>query len=783
MNCKKIPQVLKNRNIWCTWKYKSVDGRKTKVPYNPANGKNARVNRPDSFKDYGTALKALKGYDGLGIRVEGNIIAIDLDHCLKDGKLDQLGAEVVAHFKNTYIEISPSGTGLRIFVLMPEGFIYDRDTYYIKRGPVEVYAAGCTNRFVTVTGNVYQEKDIALEEASIKWLLETIMPRITPVNQASGQPSHTGTYESPPGSFLTDEEILEKVKHSNQAEKFLALWNGDISGYGNDNSRGDEALLCILGFWCGGNVEQIDRLFRKSALYRNEKWDSRRGATTYGYYSINNALKKLSAFYHPDYHVGSLPDEDFNDELHRLEKVNPIDNKTYPWTDIGAGKLFADYYKHILRYVPERRSWFFYSGGIWSQDTGNLKAMFYCMELAKLLHVFAIKIFNDDLRKQYMNYTRKWQTHGYRVNVLKDAQVYHPIPYALFDSDTYIFNCANGTLHLDTGSFTEHQASDRLTKISPVNYDAKAQSERWNSFINEIMSGDMEKTKFLQKILGYALSGDTRHECMSVLYGASTRNGKGTLCESVLKVFGGYGCTARPETIALKANNNSSNPSEDIARLAGVRFVNIAEPGKGLILNTSQVKSMTGNDTLNARFLHENSFDFSPQFKLYINTNYLPVVNDITIFTSGRVIIIPFERHFDEAEQDKGLKHEFASPEVQSAILNWLIRGYEMLHKEGLVQPESVIKATKQYQHDSNKTLLFVEDCMEEGANYEDYTANVYDKYRIWCTDNGQYAESMRNFKQSLSSLMEVRRKRPKIGGEKTTMVIGYKLVSDFLHR
>jgi putative DNA primase/helicase len=771
MNCKKIPQLLKDRNIWCTWKYKSVDGRKTKVPHNPATGHLAKVNMPNSFKDYGTALKALKNYDGLGIRVEGNIIAIDLDHCLKDGKLDQLGAEVVAHFKNTYIEISPSGTGLHIFVLMPTGFIYDKDTYYIKRGPVEVYAAGCTNRFVTVTGNVYQEKDISLEETGIKWLLETIMPRITPVKQATVQLSNE--------SYLLDDSVLAVASTAKNKEKFNKLWSGSTEGYAS-NSEADLALCTILAFYANGNADQIDRLFRKSNLMR-AKWNEKHGTDTYGNITIAKAVSSLKSFYSP-VDTGDA-DEDFKDELHRLEKVNPIDNKTYPWTDIGAGKLFADYYKHILRYVPERRSWFFYFGGIWSQDTGNLKAMFYCMELAKLLHVFAIKIFNDDLRKQYMNYTRKWQTHGYRVNVLKDAQVYHPIPYALFDSDPYIFNCTNGTLHLDTGKFTEHQAADRLTKISPVAYDAKAKSERWDSFINEIMSGDIEKGKFLQKILGYALSGDTRHECMSILYGASTRNGKGTLCESVLKVFGGYGCTARPETIALKSNNNSSNPSEDIARLAGVRFVNIAEPGKGLILNTSQVKSMTGNDTLNARFLHENSFDFSPQFKLYINTNYLPVVNDITIFTSGRVIIIPFERHFDEAEQDKGLKHEFASPEVQSAILNWLIRGYEMLHKEGLVQPESVIKATKQYQHDSNKTLLFVEDCMEEGANYEDYTANVYDKYRIWCTDNGQYAESMRNFKQSLSSIMEVKRKRPRIGGEKTTMVIGYKLASDFLHR
>lgn len=92
---------------------------------------------------------------------------------------------------------------------------------------------------------------------------------------------------------------------------------------------------------------------------------------------------------------------------------------------------------------------------------------------------------------------------------------------------------------------------------------------------------------------------------------------------------------------------------------------------------------MTGNNTLNARFLHENSFDFKPQFKIYINTNYLPAVNDMTIFTSGRVIIIPFERHFDETEQDKSFKNEFSKLEIQSVILNWLLDGYELLQKEG----------------------------------------------------------------------------------------------------
>ena len=205
------------------------------------------------------------------------------------------------------------------------------------------------------------------------------------------------------------------------------------------------------------------------------------------------------------------------------------------------------------------------------------------------------------------------------------------------------------------------------------------------------MSGDRGKAIFMQKALGYAVSGDTRYECMFFLFGASTRNGKGTLMESILHVFGDYGKAVRPETIALKQNSNSQSPSEDIARLAGIRFANISEPSRGLVLNAAQVKSMTGNDTQNARFLHENSFDFQPQYKLYVNTNYLPVITDMTLFTSGCVLIIPFNRHFGEWEQDKILKAGFARPEIQSAILNWLLDGYVRLREEDFTPPQSVV--------------------------------------------------------------------------------------------
>lgn len=762
-----IPQLIKDTGQCCVWKYEERKGRKTKVPYNPITGNRASVDKPETFVDFRTAVNAVSEYSGIGIRVTGRIIAVDLDHCIENGQLLPWAAEIVEHFKNTYIEISPSGTGIRILVLIPDGYIYDTNAFYIKKGDVEVYAAGATNRFVTLTGNVYSQADVTEQADAMQWLLDTHMKRQQPISN-NPLPNRD--------SYLSDESVIEMAINAANGDKFTGLWNGDITGYPS-NSEADSALCTMLAFYCNGNMDQVDRLFRKSGLCR-PKWDEQHGADTYGNMTIKKVVRNMTSFYKP---IRANPDADFNDGLQMLIALNPADTMKYPWTDIGAGKLFADFYKEVLRYVPERRSWFCYADGTWSTDTGGLKAMRYCMELANLLHLYALEIKDEHQRKSYMDYSKRWQTHGYRVNVLKDAQVHHPISFLEFDRDPYVFNCSNGTLHLDSGKFTEHCSSDLLTKISPVAYDQSAHSDRWVNFIDEIMSHDQERAMFLQKVLGYALSGDTRHECMSILYGATTRNGKGTLCESVLKIFGSYGCTARPETIAQKNNTNSSQPSEDVARLAGVRFVNIAEPGKSLVLNSALVKNMTGNDTINARFLHENSFDFEPQFKLYINTNYLPVVNDMTVFASGRVIIIPFERHFGESEQDKGLKREFAKPGVQSAILNWLLTGYEQLKLHGLHMPQSVITATGQYEHDSNKILLFIEDCMEEGLDYEERTSAVYNRYKSWCVENGQYAESMRNFKQSLSTVMEVKRKRPKSGGDKTTVVMGYRLITDFL--
>ena len=761
---KNIPQTLKDLGEFCCWKYQVKNGRKTKVPYNPVTGYGARTNDPSAFVSYGTAVNA-SGYEGIGIRVSGNFVGIDLDHCVENGELVPWAKEIIDRFNDTYIEVSPSSTGIRIFCLLPSNLNYDTETYYIKKNNIEVYIPGYTNRFLTVTGNALTPADVTETAEALTWLLETYMRRPTPTTPV------TVVYGK---SYLSDDSVIAKASAAGNAEKFAKLWNGDISDYGS-RSEADAALISILAFWCSGDAEQIDRLFRTSALMR-EKWDEHRGADTYGNITIAKVISKMTDFYKPIIKLSAV--EDFG--VDRLKELDPTNQSKYPWNDIGAGHIFADLFQDRLRYVPERKMWFYYENGIWNKDTGSLRAMKYCMELANLMYTFALEITDEDKRKVYIKYSSKWQNHSTRVNILKDAQVHHPIHYGEFDADIYIFNCKNGTLHIDTGEFTEHRSTDLLTKISSVTYDPTARSERFTTYIDEIMSSDKDRAKFLQKILGYGLTGDTRHECMTILYGATTRNGKGTLCESVLKVLGEYGCTSRAETIAMKNYTNGSQPSEDVARLAGVRFVNISEPTKGMVLDAAKIKAMTGNDTLNARYLHENSFDFQPQFKIYVNTNYLPVINDMTLFTSDRIIIIPFDRHFDEHTRDTSLKQKFAEPDVQSAILNWLLAGYRLLRKEGLRLPKSVRDATERYQHDSDKMVLFFEDNLVADDTAEELTSTVYARYKGWCQENGCYAEGMKNFKQGLETFASVVRKRPKCGGEKTTLLIGYRLISEF---
>lgn len=791
VDIKNIPALLKTSCRFCVWKYEKRNGQKTKMPYNPANGDRAKINDLHTFADFKTTLVAyaMGGYDGIGVAVGNGIGAFDIDKCIReDGTLNDTAATVLSIFPTAYVERSPSGKGLRGFFCVPEDYVFDKSVYYInnRRAGLEVYMPGATNRFVTVTGDVYRagepEGEIPNDETAMTTLLDTLMKRAKQVQNT--QMRHH--------SYLDDDAVIKHAEESASGEKFKALYAGDWEELYDSQSDADMALLAILSFWCGCDEEQMDRLFRASGLMR-PKWDRKQAGTTYGAISIRNAVNTASSVYIPvnaqdivDEEFANLDEDktvEFQPDISRitltLEEMAPHSNPRYGREEIGMGNAFADYFKPIARYNSERGIWYVYDGTVWQPDMENLKVAELAKLLADKLYVFALTITEEDSRKRFIERVKKLQLRKHRDTMIKDAKSVYPLSMKSFDSDIYLFNCKNGTLNLRTMEFREHRPEDYLTKVSPVIYDPDAECPRWRTFIDEIMQGDKARSNYLQKAIGYALTGDTKMECLFILYGPTSRNGKGTTMESILRIMGEYGKNADPTMLQAKFNAQSGGPSEEIARLAGARFVNISEPEKKITLDAALTKRLTGNDTITARYLHENSFEFRPNFKIFINTNHLPNITDLTLFESGRIKIIPFDRHFEENEQDKGLKQLFAEPENMSGILNWMLEGYRKFREEKLDMPDSVINATQEYRMASDKISQFCEACLVEKLGSELRSKAVYNRYKEWSVENGYRADGMQNFKKEFEKHYEIVRQRPKDGGEKTTLVLNVEFVVD----
>ena len=786
VNFVNIPDALKQSASFCVWKLEKRSGRPTKVPYDPRTRQMAKTNDPSTFADFKTAMKAyaIGGWDGIGYRVSEGIGAIDIDHCIReDGSLNDVAASILGIFSSAYFERSPSGTGLRGFFKLSPDFAYDKTVYYInnRKHGLEVYLPGTTNRFVTVTGDMFRPGTVERDDDALRSLLDTFMKRSTRVSNKTIEPA----------SYLDDDGVIAHASASASGDKFKALYDGHWEEGYDSQSDADMAFVSMLCFWCGNVEEQIDRIFRSSGLMR-DKWDRMTGDRTYGQITIRNAIASTSEIYTPI--ADSSAEDDFEDIEGEadteqlmfepdfshitltLEQMQPHTNPRYQRDEIGIGYAFADFYKPIARFNRERGIWYVYDGTVWRPDENALAVAELAKKLADRLYTFALQIKDEDTRNRYIKRVQKLQLRKNRRTMIEDAKSVYPVPHAIFDRNTDLFNCQNGTLNLTTGEFRPHDPADFLTMMSGVTYDSDATCPRWEQFISEVMCNDKDLALYLQKALGYALTGDTSLECLFILYGATSRNGKGTTMETFLKIMGDYGKTSNPEMLSTKfGNTNASGPSEEIARLAGVRFVNISEPEKKITFNAALVKRMTGNDTLNARFLHENSFDFKPNFKIFINTNYKPSVSDMTLFYSNRLKLIPFKRHFEEHEQDKGLKAFFSTDVCLSAIFNWCYEGYMRFRSEGLEDPSAVSQATKEYQEESDRIGQFVDAWLEEGEAFEVRTSAAYKLYGEWCDKYGYRKENSTNFNNAIQRFFPIVRKRPNDtkGAQKTTMLVG----------
>ena len=433
--------------------------------------------------------------------------------------------------------------------------------------------------------------------------------------------------------------------------------------------------------------------------------------------------------------------------LNLLQELMPEQN--YSWDDKGMGRLFAELFRNECRFNVTAKEWFHYNGKIWELDAISMEALQKAKQLSDALLIYAANLEDERTKTEYVKFVSRYGQLKYRTTMINDARSEYPFSREDLDKNPDLFNCQNGTYHLRTGEFYPHRSEDMLAKISNVIYDPEASDELFDYFIRDIMMDDPDKMDYLQKVLGYALTADTGLECCWFLYGATTRNGKGTLCEAIAYMLGGtggYAMTMNPETLARKQNKDSRQASGDIARLDGCRFLNCSEPPKNMLLDESLLKTLLGRDTITARYLHEREFEFIPQFKLFINTNHLPQVSDLSLFSSDRVNVIEFLKHYSPSERDNTLKNRLKEPECVSGMFNWLLAGLERFRKEGAVPPSCVQAATSAYRNKSDKIGRFITECLQKDIEWRITAKEAYELFRDWCSQSGYGTESKVNF-------------------------------------
>ena len=326
----KLPQELKDYPYFCGWKYETHNGRMTKVPKS-IKGHNADNSNLADFCSFDDIMQQVDSFDGIGIAITGDIAAIDIDHCIEDGKLSDLAEEISGKL-DSYTEISPSGKGIRI-IGKTSGFSYDKEKYYInnRRYGLEVYAARDKGQFVTITGNALNDKPVRDITEVLPEILDAYMLR-----PAVERPENR---MDAPGSFLTDEEVIMKASAAANGEKFRSLYAGDITGYPSQ-SEAELAFMTTLAFWCGGDEEQMESIYLGSGL-RRDKWNR----ADYRNATISKALNGVTDFYMPVPKTSA--EDDFNalgdDSLFPEEPI-PLEGAKPPAFPVDAlPKDIADY--------------------------------------------------------------------------------------------------------------------------------------------------------------------------------------------------------------------------------------------------------------------------------------------------------------------------------------------------------------------------------------------------------------------------------------------------------
>ncbi|MCA1623851.1 MAG: phage/plasmid primase, P4 family [Acidobacteria bacterium] len=418
-----------------------------------------------------------------------------------------------------------------------------------------------------------------------------------------------------------------------------------------------------------------------------------------------------------------------------------------PLTDTGNAECFAIEHGENYRYNKTNKSWYFWDEVVWKEDKTdgiNTAILSTIRNRQRVISTYFTDEF--DKKARVFNYLVKCEDVRNRKNIKQAAEWLPEFATTIdqYDSDIHLAATENGTLDLKDCSFRDSKQEDYLTKQLGTSFIESADCPRWKKFLDEVFNGDEELIDFMQRVIGYSLTGEILEQKIFILYGFG-KNGKSVLLNTIQAMLGDYAGTASFKTFDADKQSEQTN---DLAMLKGRRFVAMSESAADRRINEPLIKQVTGGDKISCRFLRKEFFEYLPQFKLFLATNHKPVITQSDFGIWRRIVLVPFTQNFDGREE-AGLKEKLL--DELPGILNWAIEGLRKWREKGLEHlPAAVTEATTKYKEDSDTVGQWLEQKTTENPTAIIRSSEAYNSYKTWAEENGYHYLGIKTFKSSL---------------------------------
>ena len=423
-------------------------------------------------------------------------------------------------------------------------------------------------------------------------------------------------------------------------------------------------------------------------------------------------------------------------------------------TDLGNARRFVRAHRGDVKSSGGKRGWWLWDGTRWAKDE-NGEVVRFAKQTVRSLSEDAERLEGDE-RDQMVKHAMKSQdvSRIMAIITLAASEPEMAVDRDAFDARPWLFNVENGTLDLRTKKLHPHRREDFLTKLSPIEYDPQAKAPRWEQFVQEVMNGDAQLVDFVQRAVGYSMTGDTREHCLFFLYGQG-RNGKSTFLEVLRALFGDFAQQSDFNTFLAR---KGEGPRNDIARMRGARFVTAAETDGERGFDSAVLRMLTGGDTIVARRLFEEFNEFIPQHKIWLAANNKPIVKEHSEGFWRRIRIIPFTVRFANKGQDKKLRKKLERE--LPGILNWCLEGVTKWKTSGLTIPKAVQESTDEYREDNDPVGEWIaQRVTRESTNWMS-TSDLHKNYSEWWIEtrgDKAFAGTLAWFSRQLAARPEIK--------------------------